>query len=159
MADQDNQNRDKKTDELYEAMPATAGARYVEAVEGMSWQQMTSLLAGIVLLLATIGGWVTAVQSSGQILGIFAFNAWTTGLSLVAGVLAIYAAYATEGARRITLTVLAVAYALYAIIGLFVYSGGGKVIGLFAVNGNDVWAGALAAIVFAWLAYSRTRTE
>lgn len=142
---------DKDKEKFYEAVPA-AESRYMATSNEMGWQQMISFVVGLGLLFATLAGVWSSLQSNGQILGIYAFNGWTTTLSLIAGVGAIYASF-SQNASRVVWTILAIAYAILAIGGLFV--SGGQVLGLFANNYNNVWASALAAIVFTYMAYTR----
>lgn len=138
-------------------MPATAGTGTYTATGEMSWQQGVSLVVGLGLLFATLAGWWGALQANGLILGAFAFNGWTTALSLVAGAAAIWAGLSRTTSRAVW-TVAAAVYALYAVIAAFMAASGGQVIGLFAANAADAWAAGVAAIVFAILAYTQEPT-
>lgn len=142
-------DEDKNQEEFYETMPAAAArAEYSMDSMGMGAKRSISLIAGLALLFAAVGGMWGALQSDGQIMGMFAFNAWTTGLSLVAGVGALYAVLYSHAARGIW-TVLASTYIIMAVLGLFV--GDGKIIGLFANNYNNVWAYGLLGALFVYL--------
>lgn len=141
---------EKEKDRFYETMPV-ADTRYMATSSEMSWQQMTSFLVGLGLMFAALAGVWSTLQSNGQILGIFAFNSWTTALSLVAGVGAIYASF-SQNASRVVWSLLAAAYAVLA-IGSFMVADG-KVFDLFASSYNNAWASALAAMILGYLAYT-----
>lgn len=142
---------EKDNGEFYEAMPVATGMGMTTVGSRFDTKQTVGFTTAVVLLMAALGGFWTALQSNGQILGLFAFNGWNTALAVTTGIMALYAAFDRVSSRVIWST-LAIVFGVMTVLGLIVH--GGQVIGLFANNYNNVWAYLILTVVFGYLGTS-----
>jgi hypothetical protein len=101
---------------------------------------------GVVFILIGILGFF-----NNPILGIFAVDSVHNVIHLLSGVLALAFAGKPSQAKMFAM-VFGIVYGLVAILG-FMTASGGKVLGLFAVNGADNWLHILIALVLLYLGF------
>ncbi|HEX2493148.1 MAG TPA: DUF4383 domain-containing protein [Steroidobacter sp.] len=123
---------------------------------------------GIIFLLVGIGGFVPGITQphdhpdlalkagSGMELGLFPVNFLHNIVHLAFGVWGIAAAPAV-GSARLYARVVAIAYALLAILGLIPATN--TALGLVPIYGHDIWLHALLAAIAAYFGFYRRITE
>ena len=110
-----------------------------------------AFLAGIVLLLLGIAGFVPALCPNGLLFGAFAVDTAQNLFHVVTGILAIVLSAAGEGPARMLFRLIGIVYALVAVMG-FVAGRNGDLMGM-AINTADNVLHAAIAVVGLWIGF------
>lgn len=125
-----------------------------------------ALIFGIVFLLVGIAGFVPGITQPhshpdvmvtaglGTVLGLFAVNILHNAAHLLFGVWGLLASR-SDGGARVYARVVAVAYALLAVMGLIQEMNLHTAFGFVPLYGHDIWLHALLAAVAAYFGFMR----
>lgn len=121
-----------------------------------SYHRTAMLWFGIVMAVIGVLGFITQGATSGHhLLGLFYVDSSFNTIFTVTGVLGIVLAFTSDMVVRTYFKVVAIVYAVWAIIGLF--SGSGQVLGFINNNGWDVALTAIVALISAGFGWSEAR--
>jgi Domain of unknown function (DUF4383) len=122
-----------------------------------------ALIFGIIYVLVGILGFIPALSTHpadaphlsvesghGYMLGLFPINILHNIVHLIIGLWGLLASRSVAGARLYA-KVLAIAYALLAVLGLIPATN--TTFGLIPIHGNDVWLHALSALIAAYFGF------
>jgi hypothetical protein len=113
--------------------------------------QKLAWVFGIVFILVGVLGFVPALTSDGQLLGVFMVDGVHNIIHLLSGILAIAAAWWMSGAyTRLYFQVFGVVYAIVTIVG---FLQGDTVLGLIMVNMADNLLHLVIAVVALWAGF------
>ena len=103
--------------------------------------KMAAIVIGIVFVVIGLLGFV-----NNPVLGIFQVNLAHNLIHLVSGLVLLAGAYSSLGSSM-ALKIIGVVYALVAILGFFLVSSDGLLLGFIAMNEADKWLHVVLAIV------------
>lgn len=103
--------------------------------------KMAAIVLGIVFVVVGLLGFV-----NNPVLGIFQVNLAHNIIHLVSGLILLAGAYSSLGSGM-ALKIIGVVYALVAILGFFLVSADGMLLGFIAMNEADKWLHVVLAIV------------
>ena len=96
--------------------------------------QKLAWVFGVVFLAVGAAGFVPALTTDGVLLGLFMVDPLHNAIHLLSGVAAILAAWGSSSYARLYFQVFGAVYALVTVLG---FIGGGSVLGIIMVNMND----------------------
>ena len=106
--------------------------------------KMAAMVLGIVFVLIGLLGFV-----NNPVLGMFLVNPVHNLVHLISGIVLLAGAYSSLGSRM-ALKIIGVVYALIAILGFFLVTADGMLLGIIAMNEGDKWLHVvLAAVILA----------
>ena len=111
-----------------------------------------AMIAGVVLLIAGVAGYVPQLCPDGKLFGLFAVDPMHNIVHIVTGLMGVGMSLASEAAGRNFFRILGVLYALVAALG-FIVGRDGQVLGM-AMNMADHFLHAGIAIVGLWLGFA-----
>jgi hypothetical protein len=100
-----------------------------------------AIVGGIILVLFGLLGFFNS-----PVIGLFATNLWHNLYYIVGGVVLLAGAYTGLGSSM-ALKIVGIVYAIVAILGFFLVSADGMLLGLFAMNTADQWLHVVVAIL------------
>ncbi len=103
--------------------------------------KMAAIVLGIVFVLIGLLGFV-----NNPVLGLFQVNTAHNLVHLISGIVLLAGAYSSLGSGM-ALKIIGVVYALIAILGFFLVSTDGMLLGFIAMNEADKWLHVVLAIV------------
>ncbi len=103
--------------------------------------KMAAIVLGIVFVVIGLLGFV-----NNPVLGLFQVNIWHNLIHLISGLVLLAGAYSSLGSGM-ALKIIGVVYALVAILGFFLVTSDGMLLGFIAMNDADKWLHVVLAVV------------